>query len=163
MNAALETQALFAKLSVGEASILFGVELVPLLLSESDNQADALLLEGGIASGQTQVNEVGESGVVGQVRILHRGGVPLLVLQGDPRAQAEACERLHSRHRHVRLEALQRSPSKTRSADAVCAALRELGSAEPTRMRSPTNSKTLSGTSGGVSYAAAVCHCAAAG
>lgn len=74
MNAPLETQALFAKLSVGEASILLGVELVPLLLRESDNQADAVLLEEGIASGQTQVDEVGESGVVGQVRVLHRGG-----------------------------------------------------------------------------------------
>lgn len=59
MNAPLETQALFAKLSVGEASVVLGVELVPLLLGESDDQADAVLLEEGIASGQAQVNEVG--------------------------------------------------------------------------------------------------------
>lgn len=310
MNAPLETQALFAKLSVGEASVLLGVELVPLLLNESDSQADAVLLEEGIASGQTQVNEVGEGGVVGQVRVLHRGGVPLLVLQGEQilgakqnrsfnssflvepgaevvlpvscveqgrwrhttrsfvagsttlapeirarklkrvndsirttgtydsnqrsvwsdvhdymeatgthsatsayedarRTRAEETERAMSTLRplpdqvglavvrdgrvvlidlfgssrlfarafqkclrgalaDLPLEPAQGTQAKASAAEAVRAALKELGSAEITRVKSPTNSETLSGTSGSVSYAAAVWkgavyHCAAAG
>ncbi|MBK7583831.1 MAG: hypothetical protein IPI67_27015 [Myxococcales bacterium] len=310
MNAPLETQALFAKLAVGDAAVLLGVQLVPLLLSESDEQADALLLEEGIASGQTQVNEIGEGGIVGQVRVLHRGVVPLLVLQGEQILGAKQNRSFNSsflvepgeevvlpvscveqgRWRHtthsfvagattlapeIRARKLKRVSESIRmsgtydsdqrsvwadvseymeatgtqsitsayedarkqrgeeteqalksleplpgqvglavvrdgrvvlidlfgssrlfarafqkclrgtladlphepgkdaehaasAADTVRAALRELGSAETTRMRSPTNSETLTGSSGRVTYAAAVWkgavyHCAAAG
>ena len=83
MNAPLETQALFSKLTVGEGIPISGVQLVPLFLREAGREADALLLEEGIEGGHTVVNEVGEGGVVGQVRVLHRGHLPLLVLQGE--------------------------------------------------------------------------------
>jgi hypothetical protein len=74
---------LFEKLAVGEAVSVLGVQIVPLFLRSLNGDADALLLEEAIQTGQTEVNEVSEGGVVGQVRVLHRGKLPLLVLQGE--------------------------------------------------------------------------------
>lgn len=83
MNAPLETRELFAKLSVGDAISVLGLQIVPMFLRDAGGQADALLLEEAIEQGCTVVDEVGASGVVGQVRVLHRGALPLLVLQGE--------------------------------------------------------------------------------
>lgn len=84
MSAALCTQALFQKLEPGRPVSVLGLEIVPLLLRETGApEPNALLLEEAISAGHTVVNEVNEGGVVGQVRVLHRGGLPLLVLQGE--------------------------------------------------------------------------------
>ena len=83
MTAQTETASLFARLKVGDAVTLFGADLVPLFWRGGAPVTDALLLEEALADGQTVVTEVSEGGVVGQVRVLHRGQLPLLVVQGE--------------------------------------------------------------------------------
>jgi hypothetical protein len=83
VNAPIEAKDLFAKLAIGEAISILNVQVVPLFLPNGELEADALLLEEALSDGRTVVNEVGEGGIVGQVRVLHRGELPLLVLQGE--------------------------------------------------------------------------------
>lgn len=83
MNAPIEAKNLFENLAVGEPIPLLAVQVVPLFLPNANGETDALLLEEALTKGQTVVNEVGEGGIVGQVRVLHRGELPLLVLQGE--------------------------------------------------------------------------------
>lgn len=83
VNAPIEAKDLFQKLAVGEAIPILAVQIVPLFLPQGEVEADALLLEEALTDGKTVVNEVGEGGIVGQVRVLHRGELPLLVLQGE--------------------------------------------------------------------------------
>jgi hypothetical protein len=57
--------------------------LVPLLFPERAPPTDADLLEEGIARGDTLVTEISHNGSVNAVKVLHRGGKPLLLLDGE--------------------------------------------------------------------------------
>ncbi|HTM20218.1 MAG TPA: DUF6569 family protein, partial [Kofleriaceae bacterium] len=58
-----------------------GATLVP--LCGGGGGGDALLLGEALARGLAEVTEVGERGRVDRVQVINRGGVPLLLLDGE--------------------------------------------------------------------------------
>lgn len=77
----MELAAFVSQLRVGPTTAVGPLRLVALLGPEQG--PDAEFLEEALASTHATVSEVSESGVVGRVRIEHRGDAPLLLLDGE--------------------------------------------------------------------------------
>jgi hypothetical protein len=69
------------KIELGEPVKAGALWFVPVV--NSDSTADADLLEEGIASGQTEVAEVSQNGIVGEIMVAHCGKRKLLIIDGE--------------------------------------------------------------------------------
>ena len=78
--------ALLGRVSVGEARAAHNLITFPLTVSpsaEHERKIEYILLDDALAGGTTEITEVSEQGRVPELRVVNRGGLPVLIVDGE--------------------------------------------------------------------------------